>query len=206
MPTPHDIEGLLFDMGGVVIDVDFDRALRRWSGHSPLPIEEIRRRFTEDAAYRQHERGEIEAAEYFAHLRDVLELVGTDEDIALGWNAIYVGEIRETVNDILAVRDRLPCYALTNTNPTHQVAWMARFPRVVAAFHRVFVSSELGMRKPERAAFHAVADATGISPAALLFFDDAMENIEGARAAGLQAVLVRAPSDVRRALVGIGVL
>jgi len=73
-------------------------------------------------------------------------------------------------------------------------------------FHRVFVSSELGLRKPERAAFRAVADATGITPAALLFFDDAIENVEGARAAGLQAVLVRALSDVRRALAGIRVL
>lgn len=206
MPTPHNIEGLLFDMGGVVIDVDFDRVFRRWTKQSPLPIEEIRRRFAQDAAYQQHERGEIDAAEYFAHLRDVLKLEGTDEDIALGWNAIYVGEITETLNDILAARDRLRCFALTNTNPTHQVAWMALFPRVVAAFHRVFVSSELGLRKPERAAFQAVADATGISPAAMLFFDDSIRNVEGARAAGLQAVLVRAPSDVRRALIGIGVL
>jgi putative hydrolase of the HAD superfamily len=206
MSTPHNIEGLLFDMGGVVIGIDFDQAFRCWTGQSQLPIEEMRRRFTEDDAYKQHERGEIDAAEYFAHLRAVLELEATDEDIALGWNAIYAGEITETLNDILLVRDRLPCFALTNSNPTHQVTWMAIYPRVVAAFHRIFVSTELGLRKPERAAFHAVAEATGIRPTRMLFFDDAQENVEGARAAGLQAVQVRAPSDVKRALVDIGVL
>ena len=38
------IEALLFDLGGVVIDIDFDRALRSWEKHSRLSIDEIRGR------------------------------------------------------------------------------------------------------------------------------------------------------------------
>ena len=206
MPRPHNVEGLLFDLGGVVIDIDFDRAFRSWARQSQLSVDEIRRRFTLDAVYEQHERGEIDAAEYFAHLRNVLELEGSDEEIASGWNAIYVGEITETLNDILSVRDRLPCFAFTNSNPTHQATVTATYPRVLAAFRQIFVSSELGLRKPERAAFDAIAEATGISPAAMLFFDDSIENVKGARAAGLQPVHVRAPADVKLALVEIGAL
>ena len=200
MSTSSNIAGLLFDLGGVMFEIDFGRTLRRWSELSPLPIEEMRRRFRMDSAYERHERGEIEAAQYFAHLRDVLELEGTDEDIASGWNAVYGRVITETLDIIMSVRDRLPCFALTNTNRVHQAAWLALYPGVVAAFRRVFVSWEMGLRKPEPAAFRAVADATGIPLNRTLFFDDAMENVEGAREAGLQAVLVRAPSDVRRAL------
>ena len=76
---PHNVEGLLFDLGGVVIDIDFERVFRSWESLSKLPIEEIERRFTMDAAYEQHERGEIDASEYFAHLRNVLELEGSRE-------------------------------------------------------------------------------------------------------------------------------
>jgi FMN phosphatase YigB (HAD superfamily) len=204
MVASHEIEGLLFDLGGVMFEIDFGRTLRRWSEMSSLPIEEMRRRFRMDSAYERHERGEIEAVEYFAHLRKVLELEGPDEDIASGWNAIYGRVITETLDTILSVKDRLPCFALTNTNRVHQAAWMVIYPSVVSAFDRVFVSWEMGLRKPEPAAFRAVADATGIPPNRTLFFDDAMENVKGAREAGLQAVLVRAPSDVRRALAEIG--
>jgi putative hydrolase of the HAD superfamily len=103
-------------------------------------------------------------------------------------------------------RNRLPCFAFTNSNPTHQAEWETVFPQVVASFDRVFVSSELGLRKPDYAAFDAIAQATGIALSSMLFFDDTLDNITGALNAGLQAIHVRTPMDVKRALVAIGVL
>ena len=206
LPKSQNIEGLIFDLGGVVIDIDFNQALKTWEEWSALPIEEIQRRFKMDATYERHERGEIEASEYFAHIRKILELEATDTDIASGWNAIFVGEIFETVSNILSVRDQLPCFAFTNSNTTHQIVWMSAYPRVVESFHRIFVSSELGFRKPEREAFNAIAEATGISLDALLFFDDTEENVLAAQVAGLKTVYVKAPADVRQALLEIDVL
>lgn len=197
---------MLFDLGGVVIAIDFNRALQTWEVWSVLPIEEMQRRFKMDTTYERHERGEIDASEYFAHIRRTLELEATDADIALGWNAIFVGEIIETVDSILSVRNRLPCFAFTNSNTTHQVTWTTAYPRAIKSFHQVFVSSELGLRKPEREAFDAIAEKTGIDSGALLFFDDTEQNVLGAQAAGLQAVHVRTPADVRRALVEINAL
>ncbi len=200
------IAGLLFDMGGVVFEIDFDRALQAWSDWTILPIEEIRQRFKMDEAYERHERGEIGASEYFAHLRNVLELEATDSEIALGWNAIYLEEIADTVNCILVVKKKLPCFAFTNSNPTHQVFWMDAYPRAVASFHQIFVSSEMGLRKPDREAFEAISNATGIGLDTMLFFDDSEENINGARAAGMPAIHVKGHSDVKKALVDIGAL
>ncbi len=198
------VEALLFDLGGVVIEIDFDRAFRRLVEHSRLPLAELRAGFRVDAAYEQHERGELEAKDYIAHLRRVLELDCDDEAMIGAWNSIFVREISETVDAVLAVREQLPCYALTNSNPTHQAVWTQRYPRAIAAFRDVFVSSDLGHRKPEREAFHAVAERTGTKPESMLFFDDTLENVEGARRAGLQAVHVTAPEDVTRALMRVG--
>jgi putative hydrolase of the HAD superfamily len=200
------VAGLLFDMGGVVFEIDFDRALQAWSSWTNLSLEEIRLRFKMDAAYEQHEKGEIGASEYFSHLRSLLEIEANDAEIALGWNAIYLEEITETVNCILAVGDQLPCYAFTNSNPTHQAFWMDAYPRAVNSFRRIFVSSEIGLRKPDRKAFEFISDTTGISLDGILFFDDSEANIDGARAAGMPAVLVKTPVDVNYALAGIGVL
>ena len=193
-------------MGGVVFEIDFERALQTWRQWTLLPIEEIRYRFKMDEAYERHERGEIQAPEYFTHLRNMLELEANDSEIALGWNAIYLDEIVETVNYILAVKDQIPCFAFTNSNPTHQASWMSSYPRVVDSFHQIFVSSELGLRKPEREAFEAIAAATGVGLDAMLFFDDTEENISGAKAVGLQAVHVKGHLDVKHALAEIGAL
>ena len=200
------VEALLFDMGGVVIGIDFELAIKSWAERSRLSLEDVRDRFSLDAVYEKHERGEIDVSEYFEHLRNWLELEGNDEEIARGWNSIYTGEIAESTRDIAIARSQLPCYAFTNTNPTHLAEMHATYPSVMSAFDRVFASSDLGLRKPERAAFEAIGEAVGAPLSGLLFFDDLLENVEGAREAGLQAVHVRSYRDVRRALIDIGAL
>ena len=206
MPTSRNIEGLLFDFGGVLVEIDFERALQEWNQWTLLSIEELRQRFKMDEAYVKHERGEIEASEYFTHLRNVLELEANDSEIILGWNAIFLNEIVETVDYVQAVKEKLPCFAFTNSNPTHQDYWMSAFPRVVESFQKIFVSSELRLRKPEPEAFEAIADSTDISLDAILFFDDTEENVRGAQAVGMHAIYVKEHKDVKQALVEIGAL
>jgi putative hydrolase of the HAD superfamily len=67
------------------------------------------------------------------------------------------------------------------------------------------VSSDLGLRKPDPEAFSVVAQRTGFQVSELLFFDDTPENVDGARTAGIQAVLVESSADVRQALLRFGI-
>lgn len=206
MPETRQIEALLFDLGGVVIDIDAERALRCWEPKSNLSLAQMRERLAIDQAFERHERGELDAAQYFSHLRRMFELDASDQEIAHGWNAILVAEITEALDLIRAARGQLPCCAFSNTSPTHHAAWTQAFPNVVAAFDRIFLSFELGHRKPERAAYAAVAREMGVDPASILFFDDTLDNVEGARDAGLQAVHVSSPADIRRGLGAFALL
>ena len=202
----RNISALLFDLGGVLIDIDFERALLSWSKQSHLPTAELRSRFAMDEAYEQHERGQLPASDYFAHLRHTLELDASDSDIERGWNAIFVGEITATINYVARVQTQLPCFLFSNTNPTHQAFWSSNFPTAIDSFQRIFVSSELGLRKPDREAFEAIAAETGFRLDETLFFDDTEENIVAARLAGMPSVLVRDHADVATALKNIGAL
>lgn len=80
------------------------------------------------------------------------------------------------------------------------------YPQLVSAFDRIFASHEIGLRKPERRAFDYICQSLALSPDSILFFDDLAENVQAAQDAGLQAVLVRAPDDVAKALSAIGVV
>ena len=190
----------LFDLGGVVFTLDWDRMFACWSRHAGVPAKELRAKFSFDAPYERHERGEIDEREYFSALRHSLGIDLTDAQFAAGWSAIFVDEIVETVALLRTVRGNLPLYAFSNSNLAHARVWRERFAGALTVFDRIFVSCELGARKPERAAFEAIARETGVPLERILFFDDTRENVDGARAAGLQAMLVESPQDVRAAL------
>ena len=191
---------LLFDLGGVVMSLDWERAFARWAADSGVCAERLRARYRFDAPYERHERGEIDESEYYASLRASLGIELADDAWAAGWGAIFGDEITPTVRLVEAVKDRVPVYAFSNSNVAHQRVWSRKFAHALGNFREVFVSSSLGVRKPERAAFEKVAKEIGVPLAEVLFFDDTLENVEGARAAGLQAVHVRSPQDIRDAL------
>lgn len=197
---------LLFDLGGVVLDIDFDRALAAWARHSRLPLAQLRERFRFDEPYLRHETGALAPDGYFDHLARELELDCDRAAVESGFNALLVGQIGETVDLLAAARRHLPCYALTNTNAVHVAAIERSFPRVLPLFTRVFASHEVGHRKPDPAIFHHVLDAIGLPAPDVLLFDDLAANVEAARGCGLQAVLVRGPADVRDALRERGLL
>ena len=71
-------------------------------------------------------------------------------------------------------------------------------------FREIFLSSTIGLRKPDAEAYDHVVQAIGVPAERIVFFDDLDENIDGARRRGLKAVLVRSPGDVARALDALG--
>lgn len=187
----------MFDLGGVVFGIDLERACSHWSSHSGVPAETIRSRFRIDQWYERHERGEIGAAEYFDTLRDTLGIAISDEQFAAGWNAIFKEESAEVFELLRCLSPRIPIYAFSNSNVIHQEFWERKYAKTLALFRQVFVSCEIGLRKPEAAAFRHVIACIGSEPENLLFFDDTAENVDGARDIGMSAVEVRGFGDIR---------
>jgi putative hydrolase of the HAD superfamily len=189
-------DALLFDLGGVVLSIDWDRMFTRWAYHAGEEPDTIRARFSFDAFYARHERGEIEASEYFASLRSSLRINLSDAQFIDGWTAIYVGEILGMPQLLRSLKDQVPLYAFTNSNPTHVNVWANLYAETLKNFRRVFVSSDLGVRKPEPEAFAKVATAIGVPLSRILFFDDTKENVESARAIGMQAIHVKSVQGI----------
>jgi putative hydrolase of the HAD superfamily len=189
-------QALVFDLGGVLIDVDLERAFAAWGAAAGVPSAEIATRFSLDEACCAHERGEIDDAAYFAHLRRLLRIEISDEAMSAGWNAI----IGEPMPGIEALVQRLardvPLYVFSNTNPAHIAHFTPRLTGLFAQFRRVFTSCEIGRRKPEPEAFARLAAAIGLPASRLAFFDDAEQNVAGARRAGLHAFHVRSPAEI----------
>jgi len=197
---PDSVDALLFDLGGVVIDIDFDRVFARWALHGRCDSAAIKAGFRPDHYYECHERGEIDAAAYFASLRTSLGMELSDAQFHDGWKEVFVGEVPGMATLLQRAAQRLPLYAFSNTNAAHKEVWSREYATILSPFRRLFVSSEIGKRKPEPEAFRTVAAAMGVPVARIVFFDDSLENVEGARAIGMHAVHVRSTADVETSL------
>ncbi len=200
------VEVLLFDLGRVVFDFDWSRAVATWSEHSGVPFDEIVERFRKEIHYERYERGELTSGEYFALLRHQLGLDVEIDVIAEGWNAIF-GELVPGITEaIAAVRDSpYRMAALSNTNASHAATFGARYAPVLADLGRILASHELGHRKPEPACFLSAAEHLATEPSRVLFFDDMSDNVVGAREVGMQAVQVTSTDDVLAALADLGI-
>ena len=76
--SPGDADALLFDLGRVVLDLDFNRTLGVWARHAGCQPAQLANRFLRDELYRRHEKGEISDEAFFAGLRSSLGIELSD--------------------------------------------------------------------------------------------------------------------------------
>jgi FMN phosphatase YigB (HAD superfamily) len=203
--SPGSADALLFDLGRVVLDIDFKRAMACWARHGGCELADIVARFSVDEMVRRYEAGEIDDAAYFAHLRKMLGVDLTQEQLLEGWNAIFIGEIPGIAPLLARAAKHLPLYALSNTNPPHIAYFSKAHAEVLGHFREIYLSSTIGLLKPDAAAYDHVVKAIGAPASRIVFFDDLAENITGARAYGLSAVHVKSSEDVANALTALGI-
>jgi glucose-1-phosphatase len=203
--SPGAADALLFDLGRVVLDINFNNTLACWAGHAGCEPAHLLRRFSRDEIYQRHEKGEIGDAEFFAALRSSLGIGLSDDQFLEGWNAIFAGEMPGIAPLLERAAKLLPLYAFSNTNGAHADHFSRRYAAVLRHFREIFLSSMIGLRKPDAAAYDHVVKAIGVPASRIVFFDDLAENIDGARARGLIAVHVTSPEDVAEALAALGI-
>lgn len=205
LPAPHSADVLLFDIGRVVLDIDFNKVMTCWAGHAGCTAAELAGRFVVDDSFKHHEVGRIDDAAFFHNLRTSLGIGISDQQFLEGWNAIFAGEMPGIAQLLAKAGQRMPLYAFSNTNPAHVAHFSQAYADVLGHFREIFLSSIIGLRKPDAEAYDHVVKAIGVPASRILFFDDTAANIEGARSRGLAAVHVTSTDDVAKALTALGI-
>jgi putative hydrolase of the HAD superfamily len=203
--SPGTTDALLFDLGRVVLDIDFSKAIACWANHAGCAPSDIVERFERGEAYRHHEIGKISDAAYFDSLRSTLRIRISDGQFLEGWNAIFAGEMPGIAPLLERAARHVPLYALSNTNRPHVEYFSKTYAGLLGHFREIYLSSTIGLRKPDAAAYDHVVKAIGVPASRILFFDDLAENVEAARARGLHAVQVKSSADVAHALDALGI-
>lgn len=181
----------IFDLGNVIVDIDFNRVLGVWSDLGRVPLATLQSHFTMGENFHRHERGEISDEAFAEKMCDELDLALSYEQFAAGWQAVFVGVRPEVIQVMKKLRERGErVVILSNTNRLHCSFWPAQYPEVQQAADKLYLSQDMGMRKPEARIYQQVLLEEGVAAGQAIFFDDNQENIEAARAESIQSVHV----------------
>ncbi len=181
----------IFDMGNVLIDIDFKRVLGVWSNLSGTPLAHLMERFTLGEVFQQHERGEISDQQFAEQLCNEMGIALSFEQFSAGWQSIFVDLRPDAIELMKNLRQQgHRVVVLSNTNNLHLEHWPTHYPQIEQNADAVYLSQEIGLRKPDPAIFQYVLDKEGFSAQEAVFFDDLAENVNAASALGIQAILV----------------
>ena len=187
-----NIKNIVFDLGGVLINLDFERAFKAFKKAGFVDIESQLQSFSREGIFDQFELGEISEDEFRSAIKERANVMLTDQEIDDMWNLILMDIPREKLELILNLRGKYMVYLLSNTNKTHwdyicQNAFNYHGFRVEDYFEETFLSFEMHLAKPDKAIFEKMLNDANLIAEETLFIDDSEANCRAAEEVGIHA-------------------
>ena len=198
------IEAILFDLGKVLVDFNFETGLQALHGACSISRDRLEEVLWDENWIRRYECGEISTSEFHQYLCETADLRMDLSCFCETWTSVFLPGLIVSEDLLLALKRKYPLILISNTNEAH-IDFVRSNYRVLDYFdHHVF-SYEVGSLKPDRKIFeHAIA-VSGHAAEALFFTDDREENIVAARRLGMHAHQFRTESHLVDALQQAGV-
>ncbi len=197
------ITTVIFDLGRVLVNIDFDAFPNALGLTTPASRDPYRR----DVAAHAHlfETGRISTEEFQDRLHAVFAGRFTREFLLHAWNEIIREDVPGMADLVARVQAHASTAMLSNTSIEHFMK-AERDCATVRMIARRFLSYEIGEAKPSPGIYRSVILGLGAEPARLLFIDDLGENVDAALEAGMHALLFTDPARLERDLVALAVL
>ena len=201
------IEGMIFDVGGVLVTEVMDICLESASKTLDVRISRLRA-ILADGKVSGLQTGQITAIAYWQNVCRLYDIpCPNDRVLDSLWAKPYAKNRKkktDTIRLAKKIKRLIPVAILSNTIESH--ARHNRKTGVYDGFDPVILSNEVGLRKPQKEIFLLAAQKMGIAPQNLLFIDDSLRFVKAARAAGLQAVHFRSAEQLEQKLKSLGIL
>ena len=203
MLTDRSIKNLIFDLGGVILDLSVDTTLRSFANLSGIDENTVKRLYASTPEFEVYEKGGMSDADFREFVKALYRIDASDENLDACWNAMLVGFPRKKLELLETLKQKYNVYLLSNTNSIHlEHINNILLPRVNHHssldhfFHRAYYSHRMKKRKPDAEIFEQVLSEGKLLPSETLFLDDNQSNVEGAGKLGIKTVHVVNPDMV----------
>ncbi len=198
-----DIENIIFDFGGVIIDIDPMLTVKELEKLGFHNIEKLKSKDFYQKVIYKFEKGIDTPAVFHDKLRTYLQMDLSDSQLDEAWNALLFDIPEERIRVIEEVKKHYPIYLLSNSNEIHYDLYVRDlqlrfgYREFDELFNKAYFSFDLHLAKPHVEIFEFVINQHHLNPEKTLFIDDRIENIEGARKAGLKTFHLAPPLRIR---------
>jgi len=193
------IKNIIFDLGGVIINLDVNRTITEFNKLSYMPFEAIYTQAAQNSLFDNFDKGKISNEEFFNEIRKKIRYEGPDSALLAAWNAMLLEVPEKRLDVLVTMKQNYNTFLLSNTCEPH----IAAFERELYLEHgvknfndyfdEVYYSCRLGMRKPGKEIFEFVLKANDLKPEETVFIDDSIQHVKGAGECGISAFLL--PKD-----------
>ncbi|GIV43644.1 MAG: hydrolase [Bacteroidia bacterium] len=195
------IKNLIFDLGGVLYEIDYQRVTNKLKALSPnLHFSQLK----QDPIFDDFEIGKISPQQFRDGIRSLTQIPDLqDNQIDAIWNSMLIGLFPRRIELIQKLSQKYPIVLLSNANPIHYDYIIKECQPLFASMQKVFFSFEMGMRKPHKEIFEQVLKTMNFQPDETLFIEDTIIHIEGAQKLGIQTLHLTQPLTLEEQLAEI---
>jgi len=193
-------KAVLLDLGNVIVGLDMDRVYRAAAARSPFDVAEIPCRIRDAALYHPYERGEMTSEEFHRRFCEALQIDSVDfAEFSRLWGDMFQPAPLLSSELLESLRARYRLVLVSNTNELH-FRWIRQHYPLIEHFHEYVLSYQVGAMKPSAAIYEEAIRRAGCEPGQCLFADDVVENVEGARRLGIDALVFCGEEQLKREL------
>ena len=198
-------KAILFDLGRVLINFDFQRGYRALEGLCPYAAEEIPRRLAGTGLVERFETGLVEPRDFVDQMRRILDLKVDFDQFRAIWSSIFTDIlIPESMLEGLGRRYRL--VLVSNTNALHFEMIRQTYGHLLRHFDDLVLSFEVHAMKPRPEIFQAAVERAGCRPEECFYTDDIASYIEAATRMGIDAVAFESRMQLEGEMRGRGIV
>ena len=196
-----NITTLIFDLGGVIVNLDLNRCILNFKQLGLKNFEQYLGNFGQSGFFLQFEKGQIGVNEFRNEIRKLATKPLTDAQIDEAWCSFLCNIPSQKLELLLELKKKFRLLLLSNTNALHiEVSTKNEFAKAGTTlsdiFEKCYFSYEMGMAKPDAEIFEAVLADAGVKADECLFLDDGTKNIEQASKLGIPSYLVNIKEDL----------
>ena len=186
------IKSVIFDLGGVIYGVDYHKTINEFKALGIDRFEEVYAKAGQSDLFNDLEEGKISRAVFVERIKTLSGQDMISSQIFIAWNSMLLGFMPDALTCLKRLSGSYRLFLLSNTNEIHIQEIESRvgaevFSDFCALFEKVYLSHELGLRKPHPEVFTHIIEEQELAASETLFIDDSIQHVEGAIKAGLRA-------------------
>ena len=191
------IKNIIFDLGGVILNLDQERTIRAFKKLG-ADLDELN---SQSTVFKDFETGKVDDAYFIHYLKTVLKGNVESEQIIRTWNAMLLDMPKQRVELIQSLKGKYRLFLFSNTNTIHMNEIFSFTDKILGKgvftglFEKMYLSYEMGLRKPNPDSFHALMKDADLKGFETVFIDDSKINLKGAMEAGLHTIWAKEPFD-----------